>query len=470
MLIRIIQSLLILAFVLGITGCNLIGIVPGKEQLPEVSALIPPNLPDWILQISPLGDAKPLQQIRIRFQEALIPLESLDNPEQESLLQKFELTPNLPGHFRFLTPRMVGFKAEKALPKATRFQVTLKAGLADLKKHRLDQDLAWTFNTELINLSNLPGVNPIEKVEAESIDLKDKLQFTSNVELNLASVKKHLQLLPEGKKEGVRFKVELAKVEKPSEAEEPLEKFDPSTRNWVYNLIPQQNLEKATRYRLVFSPGVRPADGNLLSEKEFVSKLTTYSPLTFQGIKFYGQPDAGGTYGRFIQGSPQLEFNNVVIADSAIENIKINPAPQDISRIIQVNDQDKLVSINPYALKPATHYKITIGANLKDKFGQTLGKPVTVNYDTGDLAGDIWVPDGLNIFPAGKNLQLNINTVNLPESKYKAAYKVVPATDLVYFNSGNDLLPKSSEWQSFKIAAKKNQSVDVSIFTRKAGY
>ncbi|MBD2603457.1 alpha-2-macroglobulin family protein [Scytonema hofmannii FACHB-248] len=463
MLIKIIQSLLILAFVLGITGCNLIGITPGKEQLPEVSALTPPNLPDWIEQISPLGDAKPLQQIRIRFKQALIPLESLDNPEQESLLQKFELTPNLPGHFRFLTPRMVGFQAEKALPKATRFKVTLKAGLADLKKHRLEQDLAWTFNTELINLSNLPGVNPIQKVEAESIDLKEKLQFTSNVKLNLASVKKHLQLIPEGKKEGIRFKVDLAKEEKVSENEEPLEKFDPSARNWVYNLIPQQNLEKATRYRLQFSPGVRPADGNLLSEKEFVSKLTTYSPLTFQGIKFYGQPDASGTYGRFIQGSPQLEFNNVVIADSAIENITINPAPQDISRIIQVNEQDKLVSINPYALKPATHYKITIGANLKDKFGQTLGKSVTVNYYTGDLAGDIWVPDGLNIFPAGKNLQLNINTVNLPESKYKAAYKVVQATDLVYFNSGNDLLPKSSEWQSFKIATKKNQSVDVSI-------
>jgi uncharacterized protein YfaS (alpha-2-macroglobulin family) len=452
------QSLLILTFVLGVTGCNLIGIAPGKEQLPEVSALTPPNLPDWIEQISPLGDAKPLQQIRIRFKSALIPLESLDNPEQESLLQKFELTPNLPGHFRFLTPRMVGFQAEKALPKATRFQVTLKAGLADLEKHRLDKDLAWTFNTELINLSNLPGVNPIEKTE-ESIDLKDKLQFTSNVELNLASVEKHLQLLPEGKKQGVRFKVDLAKQEN----EEPLEKFDFSTRNWVYNLIPQQNLKKATRYRLLFSPGVRPADGNLLSEKEFVSKVTTYSPLTFQGIKFYGQPDAGGTYGRFLQGSPQLEFNNVLVADSAIENIKINPAPQDISRLIQVNDQDKLVSINPYALKPATRYTITIGANLKDKFGQILGKPVTVNYHTGDLAGDIWVPDGLNIFPAGKNLQLNINTVNLPESKYKAAYKVLQPTDLVYFNSGNDLLPKTSEWQSFKLATKKNQSVDVSI-------
>lgn len=471
MIIRIlIQSLLALTLVLGIAGCNFLGISSQKEQLPVVSPLTPPNLPDWIEQISPIGDAKPLNQIRIRFKEALIPVESLDNLEQQKLLQKFALWPPLSGEFRFLTPRMVGFQANKALPNATRFQVSLKSGLTDLKNHRLDKDLAWTFNTESIKLTDLPGVNPIEKADVEPIDLQQKLQFTSNVELNLASVQEHLQLIPESKNKGVRFQVELSKEEKPvKDSEDPLEKFDPSARNWIYNLIPQQSLEKATRYRLTFSPGVLPNYGNLPTDKEIVSKLTTYSPLAFQKINFYGQPDANGTYGRFLKGSPQLEFNNILVADSARENIKLNPAPKDISRVIQVNEEDRIVTINPYALEPAKTYTITIGANLKDKFGQTLGKPVTVKYETGDLAGDIWIPSDLHIFPAGKDLQLNISTVNLPEFKYKAAYKVVQPTDLVYFNSAypqgndNDLLPQPSKWQSFKISAKKNQSIDVTV-------
>ncbi|MDF5709221.1 MAG: alpha-2-macroglobulin [Nostoc sp. S4] len=464
MIIRtFIQCLLIFTLLLGISGCNFFGITSTKEQLPTVSPLTPPKLPDWIEQISPIGEAKPLNQIRIRFKEALIPVESLDSPEQQKLLEKFALWPPLPGQFRFLTPRMVGFQAEKALPKATRLQVTLKAGLADLKNHRLDKDLAWTFNTESINLTNLPGVNPIEKADAGPIDLQQKLQFTSNVELDLASVQKHLQLTPEGKNQGVRFQVELNKEEKPSADEEPSEKFDPSARNWIYNLTPQQNLEKATRYRLVFSPGILPAYGNLATNKEFASKVATYSPLAFKQINFYGQPDAAGTYGRFIKGSPQLEFNNVLIADSAKENITINPAPKAIARILQVNDEDRIIGINPYALEPAKTYTITISGNLKDKFGQTLGKPVTIKYDTGDVAGDIWIPSDLNIFPAGKDLQLNISTVNLPESKYKAAYRVVKPTDLVYFNYSNDLLPKPSEWQSFKISSKKNQLVDVAV-------
>jgi hypothetical protein len=465
----LIKFLLVLTVVTGIAGCNIVGIGSGKGRLPEVSSLSLPQLPDWIEQISPIGEAAPVNQIRIRFKEALIPVESLDSPEQQKLLQRFALEPPLPGHFRFLTPRMVGFQAERSLPKATRFKVTLKAGLADLENHHLNQDLAWTFNTEPIKLTNLPGKNPVENSEAEPIDLQPTLQVTSNVELDLASVQEHLQLIPEGKNKGVRFKVELAKEEKPTESQDPLEKFDPSAQNWIYNLIPQKSLEKATNYRLEFSPGLRPAYGNLASDKAFVSKVSTYAPLAFKGVQYYGQPDAGGAYGRFVKGSPQLEFNNGLVADSAIENIKINPEPKSIPRIIQVNDKDKIVSINPYALEPTTNYTITIGGNLKDQFGQTLGKPVTVKYDTGDLAGDIWVPEGLNIFPAGQNLQLNISTVNLPEAKYKAAYRVVQPTDLVYFNSaypkgeGKELLPKASEWQSFKVAAKKNQSVEIAV-------
>jgi len=465
----LIQSLLVLTLLLGIVGCNFVSIAPGKERLPAVSPLSPPTLPEWIEQISPIGDAKPLNQIRIRFKEALIPVESLDSPEQKNLLQKFELVPPLPGQFRFLTPRMVGFQAEKALPKATRFKVTLKAGLADLKNHRLIHDLPWTFNTESIKLTDLPGKNPVENSDTETIDLQQKLQVTSNVELDLASVQDHLQLIPEGKNKGVRFKVDLAKDEKPQETEDPLEKFDPSTHNWIYNLIPQESLQKATKYRLEFSPGILPAYGNLPSAQAVASKVTTYSTLAFKGITFYGQPDANGTYGRFIKGSPQLEFNNGLVADSAIENIKINPIPKSISRVLQVNDKEKIISLNPYALEPKTTYTITLGTNLKDQFDQILGKPVTVKYDTGDLAGNIWVPDGLNIFPAGKDLQLNISTINLPESQYKAAYRVVQPTDLVNFDSaypkgnGNDLLPNLTNWQRFKVSAKKNQSVDVNV-------
>ena len=155
MIRKIFKFLVIFTLVFGMTNCHFIGIRSDNGKLPTVESLITPKLPDWIEQISPLGNAKPTSQIRIRFKQALIPVESLDSPQQQNLLTKFAIWPPLPGQFRFLTPRMVGFQADKAIPKATRVKVTLKAGLADLKNHRLNQDLAWTFNTESIQITNL---------------------------------------------------------------------------------------------------------------------------------------------------------------------------------------------------------------------------------------------------------------------------------------------------------------------------
>jgi hypothetical protein len=255
------RFLLILTLVWGIAGC---GSLDKVEQLPPVAPLATPQMPDWIEQISPTGSAEPLAQIRIRFKDALIPVESLDSPEQQAKLKQFEIQPALPGQFRFLTPRMVGFQPERALPKATRIQITLKAGLEDLKNHRLAQDLAWTFNTETIKLSNLPATKKSPYADPEPIDLKPTLKFTSNVELDLVSVAEHLKLVPVGGTSAVGLDVASEKAEEQNRkgaeaAPDPESKFDPSARTWNYTIIPRQSLEKGTRYRLEFSPGVRPA-------------------------------------------------------------------------------------------------------------------------------------------------------------------------------------------------------------------
>src|SRR5690348_6597367 len=88
----LVSCCVVLIFVLGIAGCNIVNL-SGNEQLPVISSLPLPKLPNWIEQISPVGEAAPLNQIRIRFKEALIPVENLDSPAQQQLLQKFEVIP-----------------------------------------------------------------------------------------------------------------------------------------------------------------------------------------------------------------------------------------------------------------------------------------------------------------------------------------------------------------------------------------
>jgi uncharacterized protein YfaS (alpha-2-macroglobulin family) len=437
-----------------------------------VAALENPKLPDWIEQISPLGEAKPNAPIRIRFKEALIPVESLESNDSQQILQKFELVPPLPGQFRFLTPRMVGFQADQATPLATRVRVTLKAGLADLKNHRLDQDLAWTFNTEKIKFLNLPGSAPNGTPNGdqpnEPFDIKPALKLTTNTELDPASLKEHLKLTAAGEKDSVPLQVELQKPDEKSQSTSPQEQFDSSDRPWVYTITPQRDLQKATRYALEIAAGVRPAKGNLPSESLSSSQIQTYAPLAFQKLGNFGQPDSGGAPGRFVNGGAQLQFNNGLDAESASQAISVNPPPKKDLPLVQVYQGDSTINLNPWALEPNTRYTIAIAPNLKDKFGQTLGTPVTVDYTTGDVSPDFWVPSGLNIFPTGKrDLQLNLSSVNL--SSYKSAVAIVQPTDLVYNDSANPreggggLLPDSSTWKTTPLKPEKNKSSETTI-------
>src|ERR1017187_6332880 len=90
---------------------------------PRLAVLPTPSLPDWIVQISPIGPVISDSQVRVRFREPLIALQAIDSPDQQHKLRLFELEPKVPGSFRFLTPRLVGFEPDRQLPLATNFHV-----------------------------------------------------------------------------------------------------------------------------------------------------------------------------------------------------------------------------------------------------------------------------------------------------------------------------------------------------------
>jgi len=457
----------ILLFVLTLTGCRIGGMRSGNQPLPSVSPLPLATPPAWIESINPTEEAQPLNQINVIFTDPLIPLESLDSPQQRDLLNKFEITPRIPGTFRFLTPRMVGFQADRALPLATRVQVTLKQGLQDLNNHQLDRDFAWTFNTPPIQLSNLPGMSVDRDGNPEPVDINPELKFTSNVALDLNSLAEHTRLVSAGSDRDIPLNIAL---DENSTNPTPQTEFDPSQQQYDYIITPERTLEKNTPYSLEISAGLEPANGNLASEIPFSSQFKTYNALNFDELETTGEPGPGGTYGRFVQGSPQLRFNNPIVAESAVNAITINPPPApNAPPLVRFTYEPNLIQLNPWALEPDTNYTITIDSELEDRFGQTLENPVTLQYETGNVAADIWVQRGLNILPNTQDLQLDISSVNLPDGEYQAAFRPLEPTDLVYVDSaypqgnGNDILPSENQWQSYKVSGQQNQTLINSV-------
>ena len=201
---RLIYALMGLALALVLATCNRPEAQsptantpsPTPTPLPAVSSLPDPTLPDWIEHISPTGDANSRAQIRIRFAEPLVPVTSLESSDVDEVLAKFQVFPDIPGQFRLLTPRMVGFQGDQAIPAATRMRVTLQAGLEDLAGHQLSEDLAWTFTTSPIELSNLPGKEGRPGSERNPLSLEPTLEFDANLPLDLASLRQHLSSPP----------------------------------------------------------------------------------------------------------------------------------------------------------------------------------------------------------------------------------------------------------------------------------
>ena len=453
--------------VFAAAGCGHVATAPNEEPLAAVSPLPAPSLPPWIERIAPAGTAKPLAQIIVIFKEPLVPLAALEDPSKQAALAKFSIEPKLPGAFRFLTPRMVGFQADRAIPLATRVRVTIAAGLADLSGHTLASDVAWTFTTDPVQLAQIPGVNgpgdPNGATPAPSA-LRPVLPLRSNVALDLASLAGHTTLVPE--KGGPPVAVD-ASVISADASPFPQEQFDPSLFPSGYKLVPKQDLAKGTHYALKIAPGIAPARGNLPSATAYTGRVWTFAALALTGTEPVGVPGPDGATGRFANGTLQLDFNNPLVASSA-NAVQVDPPPSDPSRLVSISDGDTTIGLNPNILRPNTHYTVTVGTGLTDAFGQTLASPAHAEFTTGDVAGDFWAPSGKNIFPAGKDLQLDLTGTNVPAG-YTAAYRVLQPEDLVfaadaaYRSDGPSLLPDPATWTHFALPGARNVPVTVHV-------
>ena len=435
-------------------GCNPRGRATpaAHEPLAAVAPLPAPSLEPIVASIAPLGAAGTLSQVRIVFRDDVIPLERLESPAENAILAHLALAPALPGRFRFLTPRMIGFEADHAWPAASRIRVTLTRGVRDVRGRTLQRDLAWTFDTPALALGDLPG-----KDDAQTRwELTPKIQFTSNVALDRASLEAHAFVAPRGRPdERIALVVPpdtASPSPQPAETPAPEEEFDPSQREFAYLLVPSAPLAKATTYDVAIAPGVRPRDGNVPSATAFRGFLTTHDDLRFTGVTSRGS-------GRFARGDPALSFTTPV-DPASIGALHLSPSPPSVSTPFSVAD-DGTVGINASLLAPETTYAVSVDPSLRDTFGQRLGVAVHATFRTGHLAPDVWAPDGERVFPATRDVRLDVVAVNAPDG-VQAIFRALTPADVVQWGPPSgaedraDVLPAAPEWPAFDARAPRD--------------
>ncbi len=438
----------------AIVACG--GPAGNANRLGPVTALPQPQLPAWIASISPTGKAESLAQIRIIFAKPVAPVTALSGPGPQDVVSKVSVEPALRGHFVVLTPKMVGFIAEQALPLGTRVRITLRAGLRDLAGDALQNDLAWTFETKPLALTDLPQTQSSEDESTPPpAGLNPTLSVTSNAAVDTSSLAEHAALVAASETVSVTAAIKAQPTPYPGSNAQEL--FDPSLSNWTYELRPVRELRRGTTYTLRIDPGVAPQYGNVPTQERFTGTIRTYDALAVVPTAA-PSPNGGG---RFARGDPVIAFSNPLDPKSIAGQVSISPSPATTKTLVSVPDQSNQIAIDPYALDPSATYTATIGANVKDVFGQTLGSPQQVTIRTSDFAPGAWAPTGTTIIPAGAPLALNFYATNLPGNAYQAAYARVDAQRLLGSAPPLSMLPAWKSWQSRALTGARTNAQSV---------
>lgn len=444
-----------LAAVCAIVACT--GQRPNAPALAPVVALPSPSPPPWILSVSPTDKADTLAQIRVIFAKPVTAVEELSGAGPRAVLDHISIQPQLGGHFAVLTPRMIGFVPDRALPIGTRVAVTLSAGLRDLSGDVLDHDLAWTFATAPVELRDLPQLQATDEGTPAPVGLRPTLQVTTNAAVDAATLSNNATL--EGGGDSVNVTATLHAQPTPIPGSNAQELFDPSLDTWVYDLKPARDLHGGTEYALKIAPGVRPSYGNLATTKTYAGGIRTYGPL---GIVPTPKPSPNSG-GRFADGDPAIAFTNPIDPKSIIGAVTVSPGPAKIA-VTLGGDTSNVVSLDPYALDPDKTYVATVAAGVKDIFGQRLGQDQKVTIQTSNFSPGAWSPSGLTIIPAGSPIALNFYATNLPGNRYQAAYARYPARKMLDSTDALTALPPPKSWPSRTLAgARTNQQSVVRV-------
>ena len=103
------------------------------------------NGPLEVLRHAPDGDVHLVPQISVTFSQPMVPLTALGDLEARQV--PVQLTPQPPGHWRWLGTRTLVFDGTPRFPMATSYDVTVKAGTTSALKGTLGQAVTWHFDT-----------------------------------------------------------------------------------------------------------------------------------------------------------------------------------------------------------------------------------------------------------------------------------------------------------------------------------
>lgn len=335
------------------TGDTIQSVFPPDQTLSP-----PPSASDGPMQLvryAPEGDLPLAPKLSLTFSQ---PVVAVGSQADAAKTVPATIEPAVPGKWRWIGTRTALFEPDgERFPMATDYQVRVDPKLQSATGNALQKAEGWSFSLPAVEVTRtLPtgkGVSLRPAIFMAFNQRVDPAEIMGSIALSAGDTDYKIQQLSD------------EKIEEDPTISHAIETTPPG--QWVA-FEPVEPLPAATTLFVKLMEGAPSAEGKKRTPTGHQSSFRTYDPLR---INHHGCSESRPC--RPGQGWSLSTNNPLDAAAFSPELVTIEPALANM----EVRVQSHGIYINGVS-KPRTQYKVTVGAGLKDEFGQTLGRDVTL--------------------------------------------------------------------------------------------
>ncbi|MBA2542978.1 MAG: hypothetical protein H0V17_25280, partial [Deltaproteobacteria bacterium] len=316
----------------------------------------PPPTPDAVGPLSPppeilpSGEVDEASEVHVRFPEAMVPVAEVGVAKQAPAT----IAPAIAGSWRWIDTRVARFTATKRFPGASRFTVTVPAGIRALSGAALDKSITSSFSTASISL---------ERVVMQQVRPDAPLLLELDQPFDAAMLAKHIRI--EHAKKPLPFEVVTVAQAKEQWMRDPrfqLDKLKIPTHSLV--LAPKPAWPAGSNLKVVLAAGATSSEGPLPTKQDAARDVVVVKPFTLRGVECANAADAkldqkcpanSFMYVRFTNGvrrwrSDQVTIDSKIVAQQGGSYAIHILVPPDVGR----------------------RHAVEVAADLIDEYGQPL--------------------------------------------------------------------------------------------------
>ncbi len=363
-----------------------------------------------VLRYSPEGEVSIAPFLSVTFNQPMVALGDLQTLSAQAV--PVQIQPPLPGTWRWVGTKTLTFSYDSSqidrLPQATQYRVSIPAGTTSATGGRLEQTVSWLFST--------PPPQVIQSHPYSNDQPLTPLFFLEfNQRINPAEALTTVWVYANNQP----IRLRLA-TESEVEADEAVKRLAQNSLEgrWMAFTV-EQPLPRDAHISVTVGPGTPSAEGSLTMSEPYTYQFQTYAPLKMEESRC----------GWYDENCPPLtpffiRFNNSLDPDSFQPDLlTVSPAIAGL----QANLEGNSITLQGETLG-RTVYTVRISGEVKDIFGQSLGKDQNLTFKVGN-ANPLLMGAGqsfLTLDPAAQKPVFSVYVINHSNLLVKV-YQVQPS-------------------------------------------